>query len=76
MEPLMDIMGIGWYFTMLAVVGDILGLGGTYVINQKGMEWRLARKKETAVILRPAIVEALVEEQNLDKISIKYSERV
>lgn len=76
MEPLMDIMGIGWYFTMLAVVGGILGLGGTYVINKKGMEWRLARKKETTVILRPEIVEALMEEQNLDEIPIKYSERV
>jgi hypothetical protein len=43
MEPLMRKMGLGWYFTFLAVVGGVVGVAGTEFITKKGMQWRLAR---------------------------------
>jgi hypothetical protein len=43
MEPLMKHMGLGGYFTFLAVVGGIVGLVGREVLPRRGMQWRLAR---------------------------------
>lgn len=43
MEPLMQHMWLGWYFTFLSVLGAIVGLVNCEVIERKGMDWRLAR---------------------------------
>ncbi len=43
MEPLMQRIGLGWYFTFLSVLGAIVGLASSEVIKKKGMDWRLAR---------------------------------
>ena len=40
---LLEEMGYGWYFTMLAVVGGVLGVTGSQLIRKKGMEWRIKR---------------------------------
>lgn len=43
MEPLMERMGLGGYFTFLALVGAVMGLTGREVLLRRGMQWRLAR---------------------------------
>ena len=43
MDPLMDRMGYGWYFTFLALLASTLGILGSYIIRKKGMTWRVAR---------------------------------
>jgi hypothetical protein len=44
MQPLLDAIGIGWFFTALAVVSGILSAIATCFIRLKGMEWRNQRQ--------------------------------
>jgi uncharacterized membrane protein len=48
MEPLMDKMGLGWYFTFLALFGAVVGIASGEVLKRKGMHWRLARQVSVA----------------------------
>ncbi|KAH8678436.1 major facilitator superfamily domain-containing protein [Xylariales sp. PMI_506] len=43
MDSLLDRLGTGWYFTMLALAGGLVGFGGGALIWMKGMQWRLRR---------------------------------
>ena len=43
MEPLMKRMGLGGYFTFLALLGGAVGLVGGEVLVRRGTQWRLAR---------------------------------
>ena len=49
MEPLMGRMGVGWYFTFLALVGGAVGLAADHIVRAKGMKWRLARGVASAM---------------------------
>lgn len=53
MEPLMQRMGLGWYFTLLSVLGAVVGLASCEVIKRKGMDWRLARDDPPSVQAGP-----------------------
>ncbi|KAI1145959.1 chloramphenicol resistance protein [Nemania diffusa] len=43
MKPLMSIIGNGWYFTMLSIIGFGVGSVGTFTLHRFGMKWRLQR---------------------------------
>lgn len=43
MQPLLDRMGRGWYFTFLGIVSGVLGVLVVAGIRWKGMEWRQRR---------------------------------
>ncbi|KAK6829696.1 MFS transporter [Apiospora arundinis] len=43
MNPLSDKVGYGWFFTILAFVSALSGLGGTQLILRKGVGWRAKR---------------------------------
>lgn len=43
MKPLMNRTGNGWYFTMLSIIGFVIGSTGTFILYKFGMKWRLQR---------------------------------
>ncbi|KAK7913976.1 hypothetical protein PG985_011679 [Apiospora marii] len=43
MNPLLGKVGHGWFFTILAFLSGLSGLGGTQLILLKGMQWRAKR---------------------------------
>ncbi|KAI3320812.1 chloramphenicol resistance protein [Xylariaceae sp. AK1471] len=43
LKPLMNRIGSGWYFTMLALIGFVVGSAGSVMISRFGMKWRLQR---------------------------------
>ncbi|KAI1111482.1 chloramphenicol resistance protein [Nemania sp. NC0429] len=45
MKPLMNRIGNGWYFTMLSIIGFVVGSVGTFTLQRFGMKWRLQRLK-------------------------------
>ncbi|KAI2631116.1 chloramphenicol resistance protein [Xylaria nigripes] len=47
MKPLMNRMGYGWYFTMLSIVGFVIGSIGCVIVHKFGMKWRLQRGETT-----------------------------
>ena len=50
MQPLLDVMGEGWFFTALAATSGILSVVATIFIRIRGMAWRnerQAREKNT-----------------------------
>lgn len=51
MQPLLDSMGRGWFFTALALISGVLSAVATFLIRSKGMAWRnkrQAREQERA----------------------------
>ncbi|KAH6632540.1 multidrug resistance protein [Chaetomium tenue] len=44
MEPLMERMGLGWYFTLLSLLGAAAGIASCEVLKRKGMNWRRDRR--------------------------------
>ena len=44
-NPLVDSMGAGWFFTLLGILCGIGGRGSQTVIRKWGMRWRNARTK-------------------------------
>ena len=47
LQPLLNVLGIGWYFTALALVGVILGFGLMLAIQAHGRKWRGERRART-----------------------------
>lgn len=47
MQPLIDALGRGWYFTGLAIVSGVGGALAVWLIQTRGMEWRRKRLKRT-----------------------------
>ena len=43
LQPLVDAMGRGWYFTFLAILSGCGGLATNWLINTRGMQWRQQR---------------------------------
>ncbi|CAN9391776.1 unnamed protein product [Alternaria alternata] len=44
MQPLLDAMGIGWFFTTLAMLSGLLSVVATLFIRLRGMRWRNQRQ--------------------------------
>lgn len=44
LQPLVDAVGRGWYFTIFALFVGISGLGSVVTSRSKGMQWRQARQ--------------------------------
>ena len=44
MEPLMERIGSGWYFTFLSLLGAVVGIASCEVLKRKGMNWRRDRR--------------------------------
>ncbi|MCJ1244024.1 hypothetical protein MMC30_001221 [Trapelia coarctata] len=40
MQPLVDVMGRGWFFTLLTLVSGVGGLATVWAIQTRGMKWR------------------------------------
>ena len=43
LQPLVDVMGRGWFFTLLAILSGGGGLVTNWAINSWGMQWRRSR---------------------------------
>jgi hypothetical protein len=44
MQPLLEVMGRGWFFTTLALFSGALSMAATVLIRQKGKMWRNKRQ--------------------------------
>lgn len=44
LQPLVDAVGRGWYFTIFALFVGISGLGSVFISRSKGMQWRQKRQ--------------------------------
>jgi MFS family permease len=49
MQPLVQCMGRGWYFTLLTVLSGGGGFVAAWFIKRKGMDWRRKRFSKTSV---------------------------
>lgn len=47
LQPLLDVLGLGWYFTVLSTTGGVAGLAAVWAIRSCGMEWRSQRLTQT-----------------------------
>ncbi|KAL9046309.1 MAG: hypothetical protein Q9214_000825 [Letrouitia sp. 1 TL-2023] len=47
LDPLVGIMGRGWFFTLLSVLSGGGGVVANWLINAKGMKWRNCRTRQT-----------------------------
>lgn len=47
LQPLVDVMGRGWFFTVLTVLSGVGGLAADWLVKNKGMEWRRERIEKT-----------------------------
>jgi opacity protein-like surface antigen len=43
-QPIIDAVGRGWYFTIFSLFVGIGSIGSAYTTKQKGMSWRLRRQ--------------------------------
>jgi hypothetical protein len=43
MQPLMDRMGIGWFFTLVGIASGVGGLISHRIVVDRGMKWRQRR---------------------------------
>ncbi|KAL9070353.1 MAG: hypothetical protein Q9161_004911 [Pseudevernia consocians] len=48
LQPLVNVMGRGWFFTLLAVMSGGGGLVADWFVKNKGMEWRRERIDKTS----------------------------
>lgn len=48
MQPLLDRVGRGWYFTLMAFISGVLGGLATWIVKTKGMRWRKERQQSEA----------------------------
>ncbi|KAL8796010.1 MAG: hypothetical protein Q9195_001586 [Heterodermia aff. obscurata] len=44
LQPLLDGLGSGWYFTGLALVSSVFGFGVVFAIQRRGRKWRSERR--------------------------------
>ena len=47
LQPLLDTLGRGWYFTVLGVVSGAVGSAAVWAIQAHAMEWRSQRRAKT-----------------------------
>ena len=47
LQPLVDLLGRGWYFTSLSVFGGIGSAAAVWAVQSRGMNWRLQRLSKT-----------------------------
>ena len=47
LQPLLDLIGMGWYFTALGLVSMFAGSAAVWTIRTRGMEWRSQRRLKT-----------------------------
>ena len=45
MQPLLDSIGIGWFFTLVGLVSGVGGVVAIALMRWKGMAWRQQRTK-------------------------------
>lgn len=48
LQPLVDVMGRGWFFTVLTVLSGGGGLAADWLVKNKGMEWRRERIEKSS----------------------------
>ena len=53
LQPLLDAVGRGWYFTTLALWSGVLGALAIWTIKKKGMHWRVKRITKNKVSDNP-----------------------
>ena len=51
LQPMLDALGRGWYFTTLGLVSSVIGSAAAWAVRAQGMKWRLQRRAKTAVSL-------------------------
>jgi hypothetical protein len=44
MQPLLEVMGRGWFFTALAALSGAISIAATVLIRRKGKAWRNQRQ--------------------------------
>lgn len=61
LQPLLDAVGHGWYFTTLALWSGILGAWATWAVKKHGMRWRVERitKNKAGDITEPAAADSI-----------------
>ncbi len=47
LQPLVDVMGRGWYFTLLSITSGVASAGAVWAIRTRGMRWRGQRLEKT-----------------------------
>ncbi|KAL8736537.1 MAG: hypothetical protein Q9181_002386 [Wetmoreana brouardii] len=57
LQPLVEALGIGWFFTMLTVLSGAGGFVVAWAMITKGLEWRTARVKSADNLPKDAIRE-------------------
>jgi MFS family permease len=63
LQPLLDKLGRGWYFTILGIWSGVSGALAVWLIRRKGMEWRTRRLDRKSEVL----VEHRVQPMNFNK---------
>lgn len=53
LQPLVSILGHGWFFTLLGLVSGIVGLAALFVLRRWGMAWRVHRREAVLRRLKP-----------------------
>ncbi len=53
LQPLINVIGRNWFFTMLAICSGGGGLGADWATKKYGMQWRLRRLAKTTESVRP-----------------------
>lgn len=46
LQPLVDILGKGWFFTMLGLISGVGGLAAQTALRRWGLKWRKARREK------------------------------
>ena len=46
LQPLIDVMGKGWFFSLLGLLSGVGGLAALTALNRWGMEWRRRRREK------------------------------
>ncbi len=52
LQPLVDIMGRGWYFTLLSAISGVAGAAAVWAVQTRGMKWRGQRVAMTTTASR------------------------
>lgn len=47
LQPLVDIMARGWYFTLLSIISGVAGAAAVWAVQTRGMRWRGHRVAKT-----------------------------
>lgn len=47
LQPLVDVMGRGWYFTFLSIISGVAGAAAVWAVQTRGTRWRGQRMAKT-----------------------------